>query len=102
MINWMQESIMSETKMAKVTISIPQRLLEYADQLAERQETTRSGVISKLLEKEETDELHALMVEGYKEMAAENQRLAGEAWPLASETMRHHTIWEEGPGGQEG
>lgn len=93
---------MSERKMAKVTISISQHLLEYADRLAEQQETTRSGVISKLLEKEETEELNALMVEGYKEMARENQHLAGEAWPLASETMRHHAIWEEDSSGQEG
>lgn len=92
---------MSEKKIAKVTISIPQHLLEYADQLAERQETTRSGVIANLLEKEETEELHALMAEGYKEMAEENQCLAQEAWPLASETMRRHTFWDEGPGGTE-
>ena len=92
---------MSGRKVAKVTISLPLHLLEYADRLAEQRETTRSGVICQLLTKEETEEIHALMAEGYKEVAEENRLLAEEVFPFASETIRCNTQWDEGPSGQE-
>jgi metal-responsive CopG/Arc/MetJ family transcriptional regulator len=86
---------MSKQKVTKVTISLPQHLLEYADRLAKERATTRSGVVCQLLKKEETEEIHALMAEGYKEMAEENRRLAEEVFPLVSETMLQHTQWDE-------
>jgi metal-responsive CopG/Arc/MetJ family transcriptional regulator len=78
---------MSKEKVTKVTISLPQHLLEYADRLAKERATTRSGVVCQLLKKEETEEIHALMAEGYKEMAEENLREAEEALNLTREVI---------------
>ncbi|MBF8267546.1 MAG: CopG family transcriptional regulator / antitoxin EndoAI [Dehalococcoidia bacterium] len=86
---------MREAKVAKVTISLPQKLLEYADRLAREQSKTRSSVIAELLEKEERGRIQALMEEGYRETAEENRRLAEEAFPLASEMLGKSTRWDE-------
>ena len=86
---------MREAKVAKVTISLSQNVLDYADRLAKERATTRSGVIAELLEREEKARIQALMEEGYREMAEENRRLAEEAFPLASEMVQHHTRWDE-------
>ncbi len=86
---------MEHPAVAKVTISLPQHLLDLADRLAREGQTTRSAVIRELLEKEEKASVQALMAAGYQEMAEENRRLAEEAFPLASETVLRDTGWEE-------
>ena len=86
---------MGNGRVSKVTISLPPSLLEFADWLAREQSTTRSRVIAQLLEKEEEARTEALMVEGYREMAEENRRMAEEAFPLAAETLRQNTQWKE-------
>lgn len=86
---------MGQPTVAKVTISLPQRLLDLADRLARERGTTRSAVICTLLEKEEEARVHSLMAEGYQEMAEENRRLAEEAFPLASEIILRVTTWDE-------
>lgn len=93
---------MNEDKVVKVTISMPQHLLEYADRLARERGTSRSGVFCQLLVREETEEFKALMAEGYREMAEENLRLAEEGFPLAAETIGRNTRWEEGSSDPEG
>jgi metal-responsive CopG/Arc/MetJ family transcriptional regulator len=84
---------MSQQRVAKVTISLPMGLLEYADQLAKENSTTRSAVIARLLEKEEEGRVRELMAEGYREMAEENRRDAEAALNLTSEVM----LRNEGP-----
>ena len=86
---------MGQPTVAKVTISLPQHLLDLADRLAREGGTTRSAVICELLEKEEKARVQALMAEGYQEMAEENRRLAQEAFPLTSETVLRDTRWDE-------
>ncbi|MBM3933015.1 MAG: CopG family transcriptional regulator [SAR202 cluster bacterium] len=88
---------MAQSTTAKVTISLRKELLEVADRLARERDTTRSGVIADLLEKEEKARIYALMEEGYKEMAEENQRLAAESFPYAQDMIFNNTVWEEGP-----
>ena len=83
---------MQEQKVAKVTISLPQNLVDYADSLARQKATTRSGVIASLLEKEERSRMEALMEEGYREMADENRRIAEELFPYAVEQLSK-TVW---------
>lgn len=78
---------MDQQRVAKVTISLPMSLLEYADQLAKEKSTTRSAVIAQLLEKEEEGRVRELMAEGYREMAEENRRDAEAALSLTSEVM---------------
>ncbi len=86
---------MPAQKVAKVTISLPQDLLDLADRLACERSTTRSAVIAKLLEKEEEARIQALMEEGYRELADENRRLAEESFQVASGMIRQHTQWDE-------
>ena len=78
---------MKEPKVAKITISLPRDLLDYADRLATERATTRSGLIAGLLEKEEEARIQALMEQGYREMAEENRREAEEALNLTSDVM---------------
>ena len=84
---------MGQQGVAKVTISLPRKLLDYADRLAKERATTRSAVIAELLEKEEAARIQALMEVGYAEMAEENRRLAQEAFPQASEVLLRSTRW---------
>ena len=78
-------------RVSKVTISLPQSLLKFADLLAREKSMTRSGVIAKLLEKEEEARTESLMAEGYVELAEENIREAEEALNLTREVvMRNH------------
>ena len=90
---------MREQRAAKITISLPKDLLEFADRLAQERSTTRSGVIAELLDKEEAARVEALMAEGYRETAEEDRSLAEEAFPQASEMMRKNTRWDERAGG---
>ena len=82
-------------RVSKVTISLPQSLLKFADLLAREKSLTRSGVIADLLEKEEKARTEALMAEGYREMAEENRCLAEESIPLVAEMLEGHTRWDE-------
>lgn len=86
---------MVETKVAKITISLPKDLLGVADRLAKHQATTRSGLIARLLEEAERERIEVLMEEGYKEMAEENRKFAEEVFPIASETILKYTRWDE-------
>ncbi len=78
---------MDDVRVSKVTISLPPSLLKFADLLARENSTSRSGVIAKLLEKEEEARTEALMAEGYLEMAEENLREAEEALNLTREVV---------------
>ena len=75
---------MGEHKAAKITISLPKELLDFADHLAIEQSTSRSGVFARLLEKEEAAQVQAMMAEGYHEMGEENRREAEEALNLTN------------------
>ena len=86
---------MPEQKTGKITISLPQSLLELADRIARERSTTRSGVIAQLLKKEEEEIIRGLMEQGYREMAEENLRLAEEAFPYTSQMIQQYTVWDE-------
>ena len=75
---------MGEHKAAKITISLPKELLDFADHLAIEQSTSRSGVFARLLEKEEEARIQAMMAKGYSEMGEENRREAEEALNLTN------------------
>lgn len=73
--------------MAKITISLPRELLDFADRLARERATSRSEAIASVLEKEASAEVEALMAQGYRELAEENRREAEEALPLMREVV---------------
>ena len=78
---------MVQYKASKITISLPQVLLELADRLAKERSTTRSAVIAELLRKEERARTQLLMAEGYRQLATENRRESEEALNLTSEVI---------------
>ena len=78
---------MATQKVSKVTISLPNELLQFADRLAKEAASTRSGVIAELLAKEEESRIQALMAEGYREYSEENRKEAEEALHITSEVV---------------
>ncbi|MSQ25985.1 MAG: hypothetical protein EXR49_06925 [Dehalococcoidia bacterium] len=86
---------MTTKKVAKVTISLRQELVDLADRIAAEQSTTRSHVMAGLLEKEEQARIHARMAQAYREMAEENRRIAAEHLAADSKTLLRDTRWDE-------
>ena len=78
---------MEGRRSAKITISLPEDVLEWADTLAREQGSNRSAVIAKLLKKDEEERTRELMAEGYKAMGEENLRDAEESLGLTSEVI---------------
>ena len=78
---------MEGRRSAKITISLPEDVLEWADSLAREQGSNRSAVIAKLLKKDEEERTRELMAEGYKAMGEENLRDAEESLGLTSEII---------------
>ena len=78
---------MSEQKVAKVTISLPRHLLDFADRLAKELSTSRSDVFASLLRSEEEARIQSLMVQGYREMSEENRVEAEAALDLTTEVV---------------
>jgi len=77
---------MSQT--AKVSISLPERLLRELDRMVERRATTRSGLIAQVIETFLRREQEREMAVGYNAMADLNIALAeedmeavNEVWP---------------------
>lgn len=52
---------MSEPRVSKVTISLPTRLLKFADEIAEERSVTRIAVIAGLLRKEADAQIEEIM-----------------------------------------
>ena len=78
---------MEARKAVKITISLPEDVLEWVDCLAREQDSNRSAVIAKLLKKDEEERTKTLMAEGYKEMAEENLKDAEESLGLTSQVI---------------
>jgi len=78
---------MPNSKVVKVTISLPRELVELADTIAVEAETSRSAVLAQLLREQREARLRALMAQGYQELAEENLRDAEEALPLTGEVV---------------
>lgn len=62
---------MPQVATKKVTISLPEELVAFADHKASEQRTTRSDVIGRLIEERRAAELDALAREGYELYAQE-------------------------------
>lgn len=67
----------SAEMMRKVTISLPQELLEYADQRAKALSTSRSQVIAQALAAVQDSTVEQVAAEGYHFYAAEASEFAG-------------------------
>ncbi len=71
----------------KVTISLPDDVLDPIDRLAGEQGMPRSAVIAGILKKRLQEAMEQEMKEGYLAMAKENLAFAEEALNLTSEVM---------------
>lgn len=76
---------------AKLTISLPEELVSFADEIARKKKVSRSQVFSSCLKEYAESYRIAEMAEGYQAMAGENQQLAD-----AASRIEHEVIpgWE--------
>ena len=70
----------------RVTVTLPEDVAKYADDVARRTGRTRSAVIAQAVESLRRVELERLLADGYQALAEEGRRFAKEALPLAAET----------------
>jgi metal-responsive CopG/Arc/MetJ family transcriptional regulator len=75
------------SQVEKVTISLPQELIRFTDEIARERRTSRSKVVSSCLRELADKRLREQMEEGYKAMAKENRRFAEVAGKLAEEVL---------------
>lgn len=75
------------SQVAKLTISIPQSLISFADEVANERKISRSKVISACLQDFAEQRRLAELKEGYKVMAEEQQQFAAVALALAHEVV---------------
>ncbi len=74
-------------RVAKVTISVPEEVLDVADRLAKVEHTSRSGIIARLIRREEQRRLEELMIQGYKDLAKEDRQEIEEYLPAQAEVV---------------
>lgn len=78
---------MPQAATRKVTISLPEELVAFADHKASEQRTTRSDVIGRLLEEHRASELDALAREGYELYAQEANDFAEQSTIALGEVL---------------
>jgi len=70
------------SQVEKVTISLPRRLILFADELADERKISRSKLIAACLQEFAEQHELAQLEEGYKAMAEENRKFAKMAFEL--------------------
>lgn len=80
--------------MKKVTITLPEELVIYADRRADESGTSRSQVISSALATLMLSEEEALAAEGYQFYAAEAETFATISSAANGEAILSNTDWE--------
>ncbi len=88
------------TRVRKITISMPGELVSYTDQLAERTHTSRSQVISRLLAEARARERERLGMEGYRFYAQEADDFAESSAEAVAEALAGSTFLEGGHDGE--
>jgi len=79
-------------KTAKLTISLPEELVSFADTVAKEKNISRSKVLSICLREAAEKRRAEEMAEGYKVMARELKRFAADAAKIAQEVLPE---WDE-------
>lgn len=74
-------------KIAKIAVSLPERLLPVLDRLAQEWNTTRSGAIAELLRRAEREELENRLREGYLALAESHKADAELFFPAQAEVV---------------
>lgn len=77
----------------RITITLPARLAQEVRKEARKGKRSVSSVVAEALAKREEERIRQLMIEGYKAMAEENERMAEEFLPAAAEALPDDTAW---------
>ena len=72
---------------AKLTISLPEELIAFADEIARKKKTSRSKVFSSCLKEMAEAARAEAMIEGYKALAKENKQFAEDSIKIAHEVL---------------
>ena len=78
---------MPQAMTRKVTLSLPEELIAYADSKAAQMGTNRSRLVSDLLERWREDEQEALAREGYRFYASEAEEFAAQSASAVGEAL---------------
>jgi len=81
-------------RMKKVTITLPEELVLYADRRADQSGTSRSQVISRALATLMLTEEEELAAEGYQFYAAEAEAFAAMSGAASGAAILSNTDWE--------
>lgn len=73
----------------KITISLPDTLVEFADREAARQNISRSGVIAEALSRKKVEREEQLALEGYRFYAQEASEFAEASTAALAEVLKH-------------
>ncbi len=71
----------------KVTLSLPEELIAYADSKAAQMGTNRSRLVTELLQRSRQDEQEALAREGYRFYAGEAETFAAQSATAVAEIL---------------
>lgn len=85
---------MQSVSMRKITISLPQDLVEFADRVAHQADVSRSQVISQALLESQARNEKRLAEEGYRFFARESAEFAQASAQLVAETMAIYDVGE--------
>jgi metal-responsive CopG/Arc/MetJ family transcriptional regulator len=77
------------TSVRKITISLPDNLVEFADRKAARLNTSRSRVIAQALSEIKAEEEERLAAEGYQFYAHEASEFAAASAAATAEALGH-------------
>jgi metal-responsive CopG/Arc/MetJ family transcriptional regulator len=72
---------------AKLTISLPEELITFADEIARKKKVSRSQVIAACLRVTSENTKNAEMAEGYQALAKEHKQFAALASEIAHEVI---------------
>ncbi len=78
---------MTRALIRKVTLSLPEELIAYADSKAAQMGTNRSRLVTELLKRSRENEREALAREGYRFYAGEAEEFAAQSITAFSEAL---------------
>jgi metal-responsive CopG/Arc/MetJ family transcriptional regulator len=91
---------MQTLTMRKITISLPQDLVEFADRAARQADLSRSQVISQALAEAQARNEQRLAEEGYRFYASESAEFAQASALAVAEAIVPYTIGEDDDGSE--
>jgi len=77
------------TSIRKITISLPDSLVDFADQEAARLNVSRSRLIARVLSEARAEEEEQLAIEGYRFYAEEASEFAEASAAAVAEALQH-------------